>query len=147
MLYWNVGSERRICVPTSVRADLLHEYHDLSVSGHVGIEKTYASLSSNFYWKGMYKDVTVYVNSCDTCQQSKPTNAAPAGLAQPLPIPDSPSQVLGLDFIVGLPPDKHGNNCLVVFVDHCSKLLCLVPAVSSKDPRDADCRGGRTCIF
>jgi hypothetical protein len=106
MLYWNIGSPQRLCVPTSLRADLLHEFHDLPVSGHVGIEKTYAFLSRDFYWKGMYKDVTTYVNSCDTCQQSKPTNAAPAGLAQPLLIPDSPNQVLGLDLIIGLPPES-----------------------------------------
>ena len=138
LLYWNIDSHKRICVPVSIRPDLLHEFHDSPISGHVGIDKTRAMLSREYYWRRMDKDIIAYINSCDTCQHSKPTNLAPAGLARALPIPVSPGRVYGLDFITGLPPDKQGRNCLVVFVDHCSRLLCLIPAVSSTDPRDAD---------
>ncbi len=128
----------RICVPRSLRATLLHEFHDTPVSGHFGVDKTYANLSRNYYWRSMHSDVTAYVHSCVACQHSKNATQAPADLAQPLPIPTEPGQVYGLDYVLGLPPDSAGHNCCVVAVDLCSKRVSLTAAVSSKDPRDGN---------
>ena len=139
MLYFRAGTrhEPRICVPLSLRASLLHEYHDSPVCGHVGVDKTYALISREYYWIPMHRDVTTYVRSCAACQYSKNTTQAPAGLAQPLSLPTEPGQVYGIDYIVGLPADHEGNNCCVTIVDLCSKRVSLTAAVSSKDPRDA----------
>jgi hypothetical protein len=111
----------RICVPRSLRATLLHEFHDTPVSGHFGVDKTYSNLSRDYYWRPMHRDVTAYVHSCVACQHSKNATQAPAGLAQPLPIPTEPGQVYSLDYVLGLPPDSAGHNCCVVAVDLCSK--------------------------
>ena len=139
MLRFRAGKHHdyRICVPKSLRADLLREFHDSPVCGHVGTDKTYHLIAREYYWKPMHSDVNTYVQSCAACQYSKNTTQAPAGLAQPLPIPTEPGQVYGIDFVLGLPPDKHGNNCCVTIVDMFSHRVSLTAAVSSKDPRDA----------
>jgi hypothetical protein len=140
LLYWmyKLGTEPRLCVPKSVRALLLREHHDVPFCGHMGIDRTYITLSKDYYWKYMYNDVKLYINSCSACQTNKPSNQKPAGLLQPLPIPLRPFQTVGIDMVTGLPPDAQGNNTTVVFTCHTTRTVLLKPAVASTDPRDAD---------
>jgi hypothetical protein len=42
----------------------------------------------------MAKDTRLYVQTCKLCQRTKPSNQPPAGLLQPLPIPDRPWQTV-----------------------------------------------------
>lgn len=137
-LMWNDKTSARFCIPASLRPLLLNEFHDSPSAGHLGADKTYALMRKYFYWNRMYEDICAYIRSCNTCQYNKATNVAPAGLAQPIPPPDHNFDTWGLDFITGLPPTHEGYNCIVVFIDHKSKLLKAFPAVSSKDPRDKD---------
>ncbi|GMF31864.1 unnamed protein product [Phytophthora fragariaefolia] len=47
----------RIIVPLDddLRARLIHEFHDAPSGGHLGREKTFLSLSRDFYWPHVYK--------------------------------------------------------------------------------------------
>ena len=55
--------DRGVLVP-QVRADvrrlLLHEAHDVAVSGHMGVVKTLSRLKELFYWPGMSCSATHY---------------------------------------------------------------------------------------
>ena len=46
---------------------VLYLVHDEPTAGHSGIEKCYDKLKKRFYWKGMKKDVEIYIKSCDQC--------------------------------------------------------------------------------
>lgn len=141
VLFWHGGRKDknpRVCVPASLRKDLLRDYHEARIAGHPGVHRTYQALSREYFWPRMFYDVKTFINSCTTCQTVKATNQAAAGLARPLPPPENIYDVWGLDFITKLPPTKDGENCLVVFSDHLSKKVHLVPTVSSTDPRDKD---------
>ncbi len=85
----------------------------------MGIDLTHLALTKESYWPRMHCDVSVYVNSCTTCQQYKASNELPAGLARPLPIQDRPFQVWGLDFII-MPASK-----LVIIVWLCLSVISL----------------------
>lgn len=98
----------------------LQEFHETPIGGHAGVERTYIRLSANFYWSGMRREVKEFVASCVTCQTIKYSTAAPAGLLQPLEMPERIWEDLALDFIVGLPNSK-GNTTILVVVDRLTK--------------------------
>jgi hypothetical protein len=48
----------QLCIPKcSMRDNLLKEKHSGGLAGHFGHDKTYAQLSSSYYWPGMRSDV------------------------------------------------------------------------------------------
>lgn len=90
------------------------------MAGHTGITRTLLRLSSNFYWPQMRKDVANFVAACLTCQQTKYSTQAPAGLLQPLPIPSQVWSHVTMDFITGLPMSQ-GKSVIMVVVDRLTK--------------------------
>ena len=130
----------RIVVPNDedLRLRILFEYHDSPVGGHRGREKTYASLSRDFYWRHAYAAVRRYVRACEICQRVKPYPVSDAPLHS-LPIPAECWMSISMDFIFGLPKDKRGNTGILVFVDRLSKMVHLV-AVPESITADATAR-------
>jgi hypothetical protein len=68
----------------------------------------------------MKQDVEAYIKQCQICQQAKHTNTAPAGLLQPLPIPEGVWRDLSMDFVEG-PPKSQGYSVILVVVDRLTK--------------------------
>nr|KYP32740.1 Retrotransposable element Tf2 [Cajanus cajan] len=99
---------------------ILHEFHSSLLRGHAGFTRTLACISAQFHWKGMHKDIKEFVQTCLVCQQAKVANTLPAGLLQPLPIPDQVWDDLAMDFITGLPL-SHGFTVILVVIDRLSK--------------------------
>jgi hypothetical protein len=75
----------------------------------------------------MKERVISYIRTCECCQRNKSTNKLPAGLLQPLAIPETKWESVSMDFITCLPKTKQGNDAIVVFVDRLSKLIHLQP--------------------
>jgi hypothetical protein len=63
------------------------------------------------------KDVAAHVALCDTCQRVKAKYQRPAGLLQPLKVPEWKWEKIGMDFIVGLPRTRDGYDSIWVIVD------------------------------
>ena len=107
--------------PTSslVRQVLL-ECHSTLMGGHGGIQKTTAKVCAAFTWPGVKKDVKKFVQECMVCQQMKCENRRPAGLLQPLLIPDKMWEELSMDFVTSL-PNSHSYITILVVVDRLSK--------------------------
>jgi len=62
----------------------------------------------------------------------KSTTTQPYGLLHPLPVPDNPWDVVGIDF-VGLLPELHTHtglyDMICVIIDHFTHMVHLVPTV------------------
>ncbi|KAE8673495.1 Detected protein of unknown function [Hibiscus syriacus] len=112
----------RLYVPQfkGLRKELMRECHDSKWAGHPGIHRILALIAEHYYWPHMGNDVEAYVKTCLVCQQDKIEQKRPAGLLQPLPIPEKPWETLSMDFIVGLPVSD-GFSSIMVVVDRFSK--------------------------
>ena len=79
----------------------------------------------------MRSDAAKYVQRCGTCQRVKGQHIKPAGLLQPLPIPEGRWDSVSMDFIVQLPPTKLGHDAILVFVDRLTKMVHFAPTIGS----------------
>ena len=71
-----------------LRETILTEAHKSKFAVHPGSTKIYNDLKRQYWWKDMKRDVATFVAKCLTCQQVKAEHQRPAGLLQPLPIPE-----------------------------------------------------------
>src|SRR5438105_1002882 len=61
-------------------------------------------LKDHYWWYGMKRDVAEYVALCDTCQKVKAEHQRPAGLLQPLQIPEWKWEETSSDDLLGKLP-------------------------------------------
>ena len=104
----------RICVPDqeNLRQQILREAHESAYSIHLGGTKMYQDLQETFWWPGMRRDIAYYVACCDICNRVKAEHQKPAGLLQPLPVPQWKWDDICMDFIVGLPKSTRGHDAI-----------------------------------
>src|SRR5574338_629675 len=79
----------RICVSNvdGLRQELLRENHRSTLSIHPGVLKMYQDMKNLYWWKGMRRDISIFVSRCATYQQVKADHQKTTGLLQPLEIP------------------------------------------------------------
>lgn len=99
----------------------MDEYHCRNYSGHPGYQKVLTTIGKVFFWPSMRKNIAKYLNKCLECQQAKVEHQHPAGLLQPIPVPEWKWEVISLDFIIGLPRSKRKNDSIMVVVDKMRK--------------------------
>jgi hypothetical protein len=76
----------QLCIPKcSIRDNLLKVKHSGGLAGNFSHVKTFAQLSSSYYWLGMRTKVIKFVNRCRICQHAKGKRQN-TGLYQPIEI-------------------------------------------------------------
>ncbi|KAK1646011.1 hypothetical protein QYE76_063816 [Lolium multiflorum] len=131
---------KRLCVPSDseLKQVILKEAHDTLYSIHPGGTKMYQDLKEQFWWHGMKREIGSYIAKCDICQRVKATST-PAGLLQPLQIPEWKWDSVGMDFITGLPKSSKGNDSIWVVVDRLTKVAHFIPVKTTyQGPRLAE---------
>jgi len=84
----------------------------------------------------MKLDVAKYVASCGVCQQVKAEHKRPAGLLQPLEIPEWKWEHITMDFIVGLPRSPRGKDAIWVVVDRLTKSAHFIPMKTTNSAQE-----------
>jgi hypothetical protein len=120
--------KKRIRVPEikEIRQSILREAHDSAYSIHPGSTKMYQDLKSRYWWYGMKRAIAEYLALCDNCQRVKAECQRPAGLLQPLKIPEWKWEEISMDFNVGLPKTQTGYDSIWVIVDCLSKVVHFI---------------------
>jgi hypothetical protein len=86
----------------------------------------YHDLKSRYWWYGMKRAIAEYVVVYDNCQRVKAERQRPAGLLQPLKIPEWKWEEIIMDFIVGLPKTQSGYDSIWVIIDRLSKVAHFI---------------------
>ena len=79
----------------------------------------------------MKKDVVEYVARCLTCQQVKAEHQRPAGLLQPLGVPECKWEDIMMDFVGGLSKTARLHDSVWVIVDRYTKSAHFLPVRST----------------
>lgn len=108
------------------RLDVLREYHDQPLAGHLGPERTKELVSRHFIGKGLNAFIKEYVTTCQSCQRNKTRRHKPYGKLQPLPIPETPWKSISMDFIDQLPKSA-GFDSILVVIDRRTKMGIFEP--------------------
>ncbi|GES74587.1 gypsy retrotransposon integrase-like protein 1-like [Rhizophagus clarus] len=116
---YKIKKDKRLLVIRSFEFEgLMYMMHDYELSAHFGIKATYNKIREKYYWKGMFKDIELYVKSCDNCQK----RGKPIGRNELYPIKvKEPFYQIGIDFVGPLPVTKKGNRYIIVAMDYFTK--------------------------
>nr|CAD39354.2 OSJNBa0059H15.5 [Oryza sativa Japonica Group] len=119
----------RLCVPENkeLKDLILIEAHQTQYSIHPGSTKMYQDLKEKFWWVSMRREIAEFVALYDVCQRVKAEHQRPAGLLQPLQIPEWKWEEIGMDFITGLPRTSSGHDSIWVVVDRLTKVAHFIP--------------------
>ena len=108
----------------------MFECHDEPSGGHRGRDKTYLTVSRDFYWPRQHQFVRNYIRSCEVCQRVKPSPSSHAPL-QPLPVPAECWESVSMDFFTGFSQDTNNSMGILLFVDRFSKMAHLAAVLQS----------------
>ncbi|GFT58686.1 retrovirus-related Pol polyprotein from transposon 412 [Trichonephila clavipes] len=125
--YFSNLGELRVYIPGSLRKDIMKEFHDLPLAGHLGKRKTYLKLRDTCYFPFMRKYIFEYVSTCDRCQKFNYKNALPAGRLMPI-VSKYPNEIVTLDLLGPYPasrPERY--KFILVISDHFTKWCELIP--------------------
>ncbi|GFT73489.1 retrovirus-related Pol polyprotein from transposon 412 [Trichonephila clavipes] len=125
--YFSNLGELRVYIPGSLRKDIMKEFHDLPLAGHLGKRKTYLKLRDTCYFPFMRKYIFEYVSTCDRCQKFNYKNALPAGRLMPI-VSKYPNEIVTLDLLGPYPASRTERyKFILVISDHFTKWCELIP--------------------
>lgn len=113
-------------VPAALCKRVIQWVHNCLSPGHPGIAATTQLTNNRFWWPSLQSDIITFIRNCTICQTSKSSHQAPAGLLQPLPIPQRPRFHIAIDFVTDL-PNSQGHTTILTVIDHFSKACRFIP--------------------
>lgn len=106
---------------------ILNRYHnDKIFGGHCGRNRLYAKLRSEFYWKGMSKDVARVVKTCPKCQLTK-IHTHTKEKMKVTATPQKAFDVVIVDTIGPMNRSTHGNSYAVTLMCDLTKYVTIIP--------------------
>jgi hypothetical protein len=92
--------------------------HNHPTGAHLGVDKVFEKIRSQYYWPQMFEAIKDYIRSCDRCQR-RGRHRIPGPL-HPIPVGE-PFSKIGIDIVGPLPITTKGNRYIVVTTDYFTK--------------------------
>lgn len=111
----------QIVAPKKLRSSIMSLAHDTPLAGHLGNKKTRERIMRNFFWPGMYIDISRYCKSCSICQKGTQRGRTPKAKLVPIPKIDVPFSRVAIDFVGPLPMTEKKNRYIMVCMDYATR--------------------------
>lgn len=106
--------------------NILHQYHNTPLGGHIGINRLYKKLRPIYFWHNMKKMITDFVKNCTQCKLNKHfTQVKIPAVVTTTPI--KPFEVVSIDTVGPFPLSENGNRYAVSMQCDFTKFVILVP--------------------
>ena len=115
----------QLIAPHELKKVIFKLLHSIPSSGHLGLNRTMASVRSRFYWSGCKTDIKRWLRACDECAQVKPGPGHKAKLVQ-----SKMSYFLeriSIDIVGELPETEAGNKYILSVTDYFTKWAQAYP--------------------
>jgi hypothetical protein len=109
------------------KLDILKQFHDSRLGGHLEINKTIKKIQKQFKWRGMKTDIKTYTKNCTSCQKNKINNKK---IQQPMAITSTtskPFEKIFLDIVGPLTTTLSGNTYILKMQHDLTKYSLGVP--------------------
>ncbi|KAL1981340.1 hypothetical protein VTN96DRAFT_2781 [Rasamsonia emersonii] len=120
-------------IPYSVAQEIFRMVHD--DQGHQGFDRAYAKMRGYAIYKGVSR-LREYIKHCPECLINAPRTHKPYGSLQPILSPPIPYHTLTIDFILGLPVSKGGNDAILSQTDKFTKQIGLIAGKATWSAED-----------
>ena len=110
----------QLVIPRNLIDEILVSMHDDVTAGHLGVAKTYDKIRQRYFWEGMYKDITHWIETCKDCASKKSPKRTATAPMQSIPV-EGPFDRMCVDVLGPLPTSELGNRYVVVFTDSLTK--------------------------
>jgi hypothetical protein len=127
VLYLCNKNYRRVIVPEHMRTEVLSNYHEPALYGHLSTDKTWGRVKSRFYWPSMRRETDEFCKSCEKCQLMKNTTFKKNASLVQMGFQEL-FEMIGIDVVGPLPQTGKGNKYIIVAIDYGSK-WCEAKAV------------------
>lgn len=106
--------------------NLIKDYHDNVVGGHVGMTRLYKKISSKYKFRHMKKIISDFVKKCKLCNLNKHFRHHKE-LTKITDTPNTSFQTICIDTIGPLTLSSRGNRYILSVIDELTKYVVLVP--------------------
>ena len=118
----------RLVVPSQARPDVLSEFHEGRIGGHLKGQRFLQRMRERFFWPSMGKDVRHYENTCKVCQLVEGRLGKwEVPLSTLNEVTHKPFQTVAVDSVVNLPLTSSGFKHMVVLVCFFSRFPIAIP--------------------
>lgn len=120
------GDTTQIVVPKELIPVILEITHCKFGSPHLGIEKMYQNVHSQFFWKHKFSSVEKRVKECSTCNSCKPARVKLCKLGS-FPILSRPDQRVHMYLLTNFYESGFGHKHLLVIIDEFTRFMEIFP--------------------
>ena len=121
-----VEDRLQVVIPKQLVPVALRVVHELMGGDHVGVDRTYNQAYTRYFWRGMYRDIRLYVRQCEVCNRCKPSSSLSSRIAT-YPLPNRPFERVHMDLLTNFSESDRGNKHLLVVVDELTRFVEAVP--------------------
>ena len=116
----------KIVVPEKLRSNILELSHEHPTAGHFADDRTWKTVTQNYFWPNLHNDVSDWIRSCNKCNDFNISTY----VNRPLNPIDSSGrfEIVCYDLAGPFVPSRgHGNTYALIIVDHFTKWPELIP--------------------